>query len=144
MSTATLTYADTLGKHDIDIPENLVAQAEVPVLTGPQRQGDVSIWPTTITPSGVSVPVPPEGIAVVRGETSTGSNSHILDAYYGDVYWTEMSDRDGLLLGIVEVPDGSVAVLTHTDEHGSNAIGPGRYELTGKREQADIVRRVAD
>ena len=142
--TATLTYSTTLGKHDVDIPDGLLAEAEVPVLTGPQRQGDVGIWPTGRTPTGDRQPVPPAGIAVVRGETSTGGNSHILDAYYGDVYWTEMSDRDGLLLGIVEVPDGSVAVLTHTDEHGSNAIGPGVYELTGKREQADIVRRVAD
>lgn len=144
----TITYADTLGKHDITIPPDLIAAAEVPVLTAPQTQGDVGIWP--VDPGRFdatkAATVPADGIAVVRGESTTGANSHILDAYLGDVWWrAHTATQPGdVLLGVLQVPEGSVAMLTHTDEHGSNGIGPGTYELTGKREQADIVRRVAD
>jgi hypothetical protein len=45
---------------------------------------------------------------------------------------------------VLDVPEGAVAYLIHTDEHGANGIGPGTYRLTGKREQADEIRRVAD
>lgn len=143
----TITYAETLGKHDITLPDDLIADIEVPVLTGPQCQGDVGIWPRPALGAAElsqAKPVPPEGITVVRGET-TGDNAHILDAYHGDVYWLPINDRaDALTLGVLHVPEGSVAMLTHTEEHTSNGIGPGTYRLTGKREQADEIRRVAD
>ncbi|MDQ3485728.1 MAG: hypothetical protein M3445_10035 [Actinomycetota bacterium] len=146
--TATLTFSDTLGKHAIELPEGLVAEAEVPVLIGAQAQGDVGVFPrSTIGKAELAhaVKVPAEGIAVVRGEAVTGGNSHILDAYHGDVHWMPAVSRSGgVLLGVLYVPEGSVAMLTHTEEHGSNGIGPGTYRITGKREQADIVRRVAD
>lgn len=146
---STLTYADTLGKHNISLPDDLIADVEVPVLTGPQCQGDVGIWPTSKAPIPAELTdadkVPAEGIAVVRGEATTGGNAHILDAYHGDVYWQPVSDRsDALTLGVLHVPEGSTAMLTHTEEHTSNGIGPGTYVLTGKREQADKIRRVAD
>lgn len=144
----TITYTDTLSKHHITLPDPDLADLEVPVLTGPQRQGDVGIWPRP--PAGPAqladmVKVPAAGIPVVRGETSTGGNAHILDAYHGDVYWQPIDrPHDGITLGVLHIPDGSVAYLTHTDEHGCNGIGPGTYRLTGKREQAEMVRRVAD
>lgn len=146
--TATLTYADTLGKHNIPLPDDLLADVEVPVLTGPQRQGDVGVWPRR-RPSSAELdayqPVPPAGVAVVRGEAATGGNAHILDAYDGTVLWRPATGRDSSLsLGVLHVPDGAVAYLTHTEEHGSNGIGPGTYRLTGKREQAEELRRVAD
>lgn len=47
-------------------------------------------------------------------------------------------------LGTLHVPDGAVAWLIHTDEHGVNGIGPGTYRLHGKIEQAEEIRRVAD
>lgn len=142
----TTTYADTLGKHNITLPDPDLADLEVPVLTVPQRQGDVGVWPRS--PIGEAelegaVRVPAEGIAVVRGET-TGGNAHILDAYHGDVYWLATDGFDRITLGVLHVPEGSVAYLTHTDEHGSNGIGPGTYRLTGKREQRDEIQRVAD
>lgn len=142
----TITFADTLGKHHINLPDPNLADLEVPVLTGPQCQGDVGIWPRP--PVGAAelaqfVKVPPAGVPVVRGEAT--SNTHILDAYHGDVYWQAHTARAGeVLLGVVHVPAGSVAYLTHTDEHGSNGIGPGTYRITGKREQADEIRRVED
>lgn len=140
MNTATLTYADTLGKHNITLPPDLIADAEVPVLTVGQFQGDVGIRPRpTIGRAELAgmAKVPAAGVEVVKG-----IHAHILDAYDGDVFWQQMDD--GLTIGVLHVPEGSVAMLTHTDEHGSNAMGPGTYELTGKREQAEIERRVAD
>ena len=135
-----LTYADQLTKHNVEIPDHLIADAEVPILTGPQRQGDVLIVPFPVEHRGELVPA--EGVAVVRGESTTGSNSHILDGA-PEAYWYPVND-DGVELGYLTVPDGSTAYLTHTDEHGCNGIGPGNYVLRGKREQAEVERRVAD
>jgi hypothetical protein len=141
------TFADLLTPLGVDIPEGLIADAEVPVLTGPQRQGDVGIFPRAKlgkAEQAGALPVPAVGIAVVRGESTTGSNSHILQAD-GACTWTPAQARTGsVLLGVLHVPNGATAFLTHTDEHGCNAMGPGTYRITGKREMADEIRRVAD
>lgn len=139
----TLTYADTLGKHNIALPDELIADVEVPVLTGPQAQGDVGIWPRSHIGNAERAsfqPVPSEGLPIVQG-----ANAHILDAYQGEVLWKPVAARTGdVTIGILHVPDGAVAYLTHTEEHTSSGIGPGTYRVTGKREQADEIRRVAD
>ena len=138
----TLTYADTLGKHNLPVPEGL-AEIEVPVLTGPQAQGDVAWWPRP--PLGAAElesfkPVPAEGVVIVRG-----TNDHILDAYQGTVLWKALDPRAGdVTIGILHVPATAVAYVTHTEEHTTNGIGPGTYRVTGKREMADEIRRVAD
>ena len=147
----TITYATTLAKHDVTIPDHLIADAEVPALTGPQRQGDVGIFPRARAgkaelADAITLEVGGKGLAVVAGESSTGGNAHILDAYEGPIFWmpaTKVADTS-VTLGVVHVPKGSVAVVTHTDEHGSNAIAAGTYIIHGKREQADLIRRVAD
>lgn len=143
MNTATLTYADILGKHDIQLPDELVADLEVPVIVGPQCQGDVGIWPRAKVGKAERasfVAVPASGLPIVKG-----TNTHILDAYLGEVLWSPAQQRAGdILIGVLDVPVGAVAYLTHTEEHGSNAIGPGTYRITGKREMADEIRRVAD
>lgn len=136
------TIGSVLALHDITVPDETIAELEVPVLSGPQRQGDVLIVPRkpmTAAERKSAKPVPREGVAVVRGE-ATG-NTHLLHAE-GEVLWSER--RADLLLGVVEVPEGATAYLIHTDEHGANAMNRGTYALHGKREQADIVRRVAD
>ncbi len=137
---SVVTYGAALAAHNIDIPAHLVAQAEVPVLTGLQLQGDLAVIPTR--PSAKpGVPVPAGGVQVVAGE-ATG-NTHWLDAATGPVFWAPAtSGRQDL--GVVTVPEGSVAVLTHTDEHGANAVGPGCYLVRRQREMADEVRLVAD
>lgn len=143
MEAATLTYADTLGKHNITLPDDLIAGVEVPVLTGPQAQGDVGIWPRPklgTAERAAFTAVPSAGLPIVQG-----TNTHILDAYQGEVLWSPAVQRAGeVTIGILEVPVGAVAYLTHTDEHTTNGIGPGTYRITGKREQADEIRRVAD
>jgi hypothetical protein len=145
---STLTYHDVLSEHGTDVPPHLEAQATVPVSSSPQRQGDVLVIPRP--PLGAAersshAPVPPEGVAVVRGESATGGNSHILQALDGPCTWASSDLADGsVVLGVLDVPVGSTAYLSHTEEHGALGVGAGTYVLHGKREQAAEIRRVAD
>lgn len=140
MTTSSPTYSDILGRHQVEIPEHLVAEAEIPVLTGLQVQGDVAIVPRHKGRTANPTEVPAHGIPVVRGES--GGNTHLLVAD-GPVCWSPMQQRAGQALGTVDVPAGSTAYLLHP-EHGANAMGPGFYELRRQREQADEIRLVAD
>jgi hypothetical protein len=136
------TLTDVLTPHGIDVADTALADIDVPVLAGPQRQGDVLILPCKPI-KDIGQPVPAAGVAVVRGE-ATG-NTHMLSGWGGPVFWKPSTERAGsLILGHLTVPEGSVADLVHTDEHGANCIAPGTYRLSGKREQADEIRRVAD
>ncbi len=137
---STTTYGDLLSTHGVEIPAHLEEQAAIPVLTGMQMQGDVAIIPTK--PSAKkSTPVPPSGVAVVRGES--GGNTHLLVAE-GPVSWAPVVGNPTLLdLGVVTVPEGATAFLLHP-EHGANAMGPGSYTIRRQREQADELRIVAD
>lgn len=140
-----LTYTEAAHRVGLEPYDDLVADVEVPVLCGAQRQGDILIVPLDRKIGKAELaaftPVPAAGLTIVRG-----TNDHILDAYQGDVLWSPATNQpDGsVLVGHLIVETGAVAYLTHTEEHGTNAIGPGVYRITGKREQADIVRRVAD
>lgn len=143
----TTTFAEVLGLYDITVPDDLIADVEVPVLAGAQRQGDVGIYPRDrITPAMLSqmAVIPPEGVQVVRGE-ATG-NTHLLHSMTGVCRWAPAVNNgsESTLLGILSVDDGGEAYLIHTDEHSANGIAPGTYELRGKREMADEIRRVAD
>lgn len=142
----SMTFSVALARHDITVADELLADIEVPVLSGPQRQGDVLILPRPAAGKAElagMVPVGRDGVAVVRGE-ATG-NTHLLDAVAGEVQWSPSAGGvDGLTLGVLIVGADAVAHLLHTDEHGCNGIGPGTYVLVGKREQAEEVRRVAD
>ena len=138
----TATFRDVLGRHNITVPDETIAEITVPVLSGSQRQGDIAIFPRkplTLAERSMAVRVLREGIAVVRGES--GGNTHMLSAD-GDVLWLEKSA--GLLLGVIEVAPSATGYLIHTDEHGANGVAPGCYRIHGKREQADERRRVAD
>lgn len=133
------TYEQVMGAHDVEIPAHLLADAEVPVLTGLQVQGDVAIVPHRHGKSGAKpVTVPPEGVAVVRGES--GGNTHLLVAD-GPVVWSPSSNE--MTLGQVTVPKGATAFMLHP-EHGAMGMGPGSYLVRRQREQADEIRRVAD
>lgn len=144
----TMTLEKALARHGITVPDDVIADIEVPTLTGVQRQGDVGIFPRS-APLGKAefeqmTKVGREGVQVVRGE-ATG-NTHILDAVVGNVYWlahTALNAED-VCLGTLFVEEGAVANLLHTDEHGANSIGPGVYTINGKREQRELIRRVAD
>lgn len=146
-NTMTTTLSTVLERAKITVPDATIADLVVPVLTAPQRQGDVGIFPRPAVGAAelsTFVPVPADGVAVVRGE-ATG-NTHLLMPEPGHpVYWQPANPAAGdVMLGVLHVPAGSVAWLIHTDEHGANGIGAGTYTLRGKREQAEEVRRVQD
>ena len=142
MTTATVTNGDVLARHAIATEGIEHLDLEVPVLAGPQRQGDVLIVPCA--PRSAGVPVPRAGITVVRGE-SAGRNAHILHNLDGECRW-EVSELAGseLLQGWLTVPSDASATLIHTQEHNVLAIGPGCYELRRQREMAGEWRRIAD
>lgn len=141
------TFATALAKIGVSVPDHLVADAEVPVLTGAQFQGDIGIIPAGLDSFGAKrvtlEPVPDKGIQVVHGE-ATG-NTHWLHRGFDSpgVTFARVENHE-LVLGVVNVPEGESAELIHTDEHGCNAMGPGLYVLRGKRELADEIRRVQD
>jgi len=80
---------------------------------------------------------------LIRGE-ATG-NTHWLHSGFDSpgVRWAPQSEDDGkpgsadqaaLVIGYLDVPAGQSALLIHTDEHGANGIGPGRYVVHRKRQ----------
>lgn len=141
------TLTTVLARADVLPADPILAELDVPVLTGVQRQGDVLIVPRAKlgrAEQAHMTAVPAEGVAVVRGE-ATG-NTHLLQPEPGCIIrWSPATaSTDSVALGILDVPEGGTAWLIHTDEHGANGIGPGTYALHGKREQAEEIRRVAD
>jgi len=139
------TYSTALGLIGATVPGHLVADAGVPVLTGPQAQGDLLVLPVA-DPGPRRWPViPAAGVQVVHGE-ATG-NTHWLHRGFDSpgVSWCRRGERtdepddpalpaDELTVGYVQVPAGQSALLIHTDEHGANGIGPGTYAIRRKRQ----------
>lgn len=123
-----LTYADTLHRVGVTVPDHLEEDMTVPLLTGLQRQGDLLIRPVAEVPFGDTVPR--EGIQLVVGE-ATG-NTHWLHAV-GDVTFRRGA---GQIVGYMIVPETATAYVIHTDEHGANGVGAGSYEIRRAREAA--------
>jgi hypothetical protein len=140
-TSQTLTLGDAITHYDIDVLEHLDRQISIPVLTGVQRQGDVIFLPRNISPA--TTLVPKTGHPVVRGEN--GGNTHLLlDGFGGPIYFDPTQATAGnLRLGVLTVPDESVAFLAHP-EHGYMGFGPGTYVAHRQREQADELRLVTD
>lgn len=138
----TMTYAEALARVGVTVPEHLLADAEVPVLTGLQAQGDLLIIPIDHLTVHALAAVPDAGIQVVFGE-ATG-NSHWLHRGFDSPGVSFARVDDELRLMEIEVPEGQNAQLVHTDEHGSAGIGPGLYAIHAKRELRDEVTRVQD
>jgi hypothetical protein len=144
------TAFDILTRHGLtpaaDDLDDIAADLAVPVLSGPQRQGDILIVPTgPLTPAerATAAAVPAGGVALVRGE-ATG-NTHILAPDPGvSILWAETpAGRGDTLLGVIAV-DGGPAWLIHTDEHSVLGVAPGVYQVRGKREQREEIARVQD
>ena len=139
----TLTLADAETTFGIRVDEHHDRDADIPVLTGLQAQGDVIVVPSPRSASAVTA-VPQQGVPVVRGEN--GGHTHLLLAS-GTVTWdpsaTAGTDPSDLDLGTLTVADGATAYLAHP-EHAYSGIGAGTYVLRRQREQADVARFVAD
>jgi hypothetical protein len=137
--TSTTTLASAIDRFAVEVDEHLDRSVEIPVLTGPQRQGDIIILPRNVPVAKTAVP--PAGVAVVRGEN--GGNTHLLLADGKVFYDPRQASADDLWLGTLTVADDATAYLAHP-EHGYMGHGPGTYEILRQREQADQLRLVAD
>jgi hypothetical protein len=137
-----MTYQQALDLVGVSVPAHLVADAEVPILTGPQAQGDLLVVPVASIDVDLQT-VPDAGVQVVFGE-ATG-NSHFLHRGFDspDVQYARVEDGD-LVLAFLRVPAGQNAQLIHTDEHGSAGIGAGDYAIHAKRELREEITRVQD
>jgi hypothetical protein len=136
------TFSSALSLIGVSVPGHLEADAEVPVLCGPQAQGDVLVFPAAVPETARWQELPRSGVQLIRGE-ATG-NTHWLHPGFDSpgIRWVpgQFSDADAapidapaLVVGYLDVPDGQSALLIHTDEHGANGIGPGRYAIHRKR-----------
>ncbi|MFN8081888.1 MAG: hypothetical protein U0Q19_20190 [Kineosporiaceae bacterium] len=154
----TFTYEQALGLIGAVVPNHLIAEVSVPILTGVQAQGDLLVIPVEggeqadVEPAAWR-PVPPQGVQLIWSE-ATG-NTHWLHQDQGCAgvrwappeppVWADEDDPD-LRLAYVSVPPGQAALLIHTEEHGANGIGPGSYVIHRKREAdpASVQRLLAD
>lgn len=125
--------------------DHLDMAVDIPVTTNLVAQGDVTIIPEGMWErNGISVrhgadfeEVSPRGVTVMAG-----MHDHVLVAEAGAATWCRtLDDSEDLGLGIVDV--ATEAYLLH-EEHGGIGLGAGRYCLRASREQASIIRRVAD
>lgn len=146
------TLDAVMTPHRVEIPAHLEAEAEIPLVPAGEpgcalvRQGDVMV--VTGRPGKVAglAPVPAEGIPVVRGEA--GGNTHLL-VTEGPSSWAPAPEgtragRTSILLGTVDLAEGSAAYLLHP-EHGAHGLaGPGQFRITRQRQQADEIELVRD
>lgn len=115
----------------------LIADAEVPILRGPQAQGDLLVFRMKAPPGLPWQPVTAAGLQLVHGE-ATGNTHWLHPGFQSPGIQFAKSNLGGVRLGFLLVPPGQTALLTHTDEHGANGIGPGTYLIHRKRELVQL------
>lgn len=129
----------------VTIPDGMVADADLATATPTQMgtQGDVSIIPLR-SAKAATTPIPADGVTIAVGN---GGHHHTL---YGPGLF-DARRGDDMVYGTLTVPDDGMVLLLHTDpsrrlsdEHGAVQITAGTYRIGGQREQADVIRRVAD
>lgn len=146
MITATFAQLVEQFATGTDYVGEFAADLDIPVLTGPQCQGDVSIaprhlLPATVWTTGDAQAVTGRGIEVIRGGAM--NNAHTLRTLDQGVLWQPAEGDEQVALGVLTVPDEATCFLEHP-EHGFNGIGAGTFVIGRQREQADVVRMVAD
>jgi hypothetical protein len=119
--------------------DHLLSDVEIPVLTGPQAQGDVSWYPIRKGQVAGLKEIPAEGIVIVEGQNG---HPHILFNYQGVCFFRPDTNR-GIGIGTVVVPEDAVLGVGH-NEHGYNMVGEGSYVFNRSREQADKIKILAD
>ena len=139
----TITHQQVADRTGTEIPAHLAAQAAVPLAPNGWRQGDVMVAPHAAGPVGNGVPLTGKGHKVVAGEADR--NSHILN---GDGTFHPGRYRTDLDYGLLVVPAGGLAVLTHTSEHGSVGFPGGAsgrsYRVWAQASHEDEIRRAVD
>lgn len=141
--TMTLTDLETIaGRECYGHVRDLLADVEVPVLDGPQSQGDLLAVPTDRRHDDTAVDVPAAGVDII--EAADGGHAHTLVAPDGGatIQVRRPTDPNDLVLAVIECT--RPVYLLHA-EHGAMGLAPGRWEIRGQREfDAAEARRVAD
>ena len=135
--TTALTLADLTARTGYDVLDYLDQSVTIPVIAGPQAQGDLIVIPLTVLGDEVtttewsrSVDVGHAGVELLR--SAAGGNPHTLVADDGVCTWTvPVDDPRDLALGILDTR--VTAYLIHP-EHGATGIAPGRYVIRRQRE----------
>lgn len=130
------SLADAIELTGQEVLEYLDREAAVPTISTAAAQGDVSIL--RCAAKEATTRLPEKGVIVVRSEAS--SNTHSLHAN-GPCFFDYR--ESGLLLGVLTVPEGSTALISH-QEHGALEILPGTYDIGRQREFAGEWRMVQD
>ena len=145
--TDVLTYGEVAEVTKTDIPAHLEAQATPPLITKAARQGDVNVrriadHESVSARSGElkTYDLSIREYKVVQGDADR--NSQILSG--AGTFTPGVVTHDVADYGLLEVPEGGVAYLTHTSEHGTLAFAPGRYRVLGQLSQEEEIRRAAD
>lgn len=144
---------ELITQYGVAVEAHLDRDADVPVLTAPQIQGDISDRPVGHIPAATAVmPIPAAGIVVATGRQgyehrlltspapgqrlSTWSQYRPLQGHLADHRslltpdeYRAAADRDqpmgdwDLIIGFLTVPHGGAVYLAH-DQHGYLGIGP--------------------
>lgn len=141
MTTSTTTLAELTERTGLDVLDHLEREVTVPVVAGPQAQGDLLVLPESFLENVRERgyvrwrDVPPTGIELLR--SAGGGNPHSLVADPGTCRWTtSVDDPVRLALGIIETR--AVAYLIHP-EHGATGLAPGRYVVRRQRERGSAA-----
>ena len=139
-----MNLEELLDHNDLDVLDHLERQVTIPVLDGPQAQGDLIVLPrsmvrTVTEPSWARwMPVGHGGVELVRGVA--GNNPHTLVADAGTCECT-FGVHDPLGLGIVLFTNTAPVYLIHP-EHGGSGVAPGTW-LVRRQQEAEAGRRFA-
>lgn len=135
------TNISVLNRHGVSVDQIEHPEAEIQIISGNQRQGDVFLLKVTTAHGGE--PIDPKGVVVVRAETNS-ANTHSL---HGDGTWEPNASATGpseLVQGWLTVAPGGEAFLIHSEEHSALGVGEGTYEIRRQREFAGEWQRVSD
>jgi hypothetical protein len=133
----TMKLAELLDRSQLDVLDHLDREITVPVIDGPQAQGDLIVLPMAMVPkvflskraSWQSVPW--HGVELVRGVA--GNNPHTLVADAGACQWTAAVVDPLLRLAVAVFENTATAYLIHP-EHGGSGIAPGRWVVRRQQE----------
>jgi hypothetical protein len=139
----TMNLAEILDIAELSVLDHLELQVAVPVLDGPQAQGDLIVLPLAMVPVVTTShwtrwqSVPRRGVELVRGVA--GGNPHTLVADPGVCQWTG-GHQDPLGLGVALFENTAPVYLIHP-EHGGSGVAPGRW-LVRRQQESGRRRRV--
>jgi hypothetical protein len=138
-----LTLFELTQLSGLDVLDHLDQSVSIPVIAGPQAQGDLLVVPFAMVAHQVrpthwtrTVLVSASGVELLR--SAAGGNPHSLVADEGTCTWSaRVSDDAGLALGILDATEA--AYLIHP-EHGATGIASGRYVIRRQREGRSTPR----